>query len=152
MGRVARPSALTPELREQIESDLEDGIPVRIAAENARVSKSTVFAWISAGYVVRRSPRPKPILVAAYDASAEDASSDLDQRLRAAEPGLVAALVAAAGRGSWQASAWLLERAFPERWGKPLARTGSAGERDPAFVDPFVEVDELAAARRRKLR
>ena len=38
-GGVARPSGLDAELREQIESELADGIPVRIAAENARTRK-----------------------------------------------------------------------------------------------------------------
>ena len=35
-GRVARPSALTPERRERIESALEDGIPIAIVAQNPR--------------------------------------------------------------------------------------------------------------------
>jgi hypothetical protein len=33
MGRVARPSALTTERRERIESELADGIPIAIVAE-----------------------------------------------------------------------------------------------------------------------
>jgi hypothetical protein len=33
-GRVPRPTALTPKLRERIELDLEDGISVVVVAQN----------------------------------------------------------------------------------------------------------------------
>jgi hypothetical protein len=35
MGSVARPSSLTPELRERIERDIEDGIPIVVVAQDA---------------------------------------------------------------------------------------------------------------------
>jgi hypothetical protein len=63
--------------------------------------------------------------------------------LERAEPALVAQ-IARAGQGDWKAAAWLLERAFPQRWAKREAPPAS----DP--TDPFREVDEMAARRRRR--
>lgn len=54
-GRVARPSALTPELRERIELELSDGIPI-VVAQNVGVGRSTLHSWLSSGRVVRRPP------------------------------------------------------------------------------------------------
>ena len=51
----------------------------------------------------------------------------------------------AAAKGSWKASAWLLERQAPERWVRDSAR-GKVPE-EPASLDPFGEVDELAQKR-----
>ena len=61
------------------------------------------------------------------------------------EPGLVVAIAKAAQRGNWHAAAWLLERRWPERWGRPTER---AGRWPPPTQDEFAEVDELAARRR----
>jgi hypothetical protein len=69
----------------------------------------------------------------------------LDQAL--AEQRLVA-VIAAGARSNWRAAAWLLERQYPERWGRDRAKglTAETGGED----DPFREVDELAEARRRR--
>jgi len=40
-GRVARPAALTPKLRERIERELEDGISIVVVAQNDGVGRST---------------------------------------------------------------------------------------------------------------
>jgi hypothetical protein len=66
--------------------------------------------------------------------------------LRATSEDRLVAYVASAARTNWRASAWLLERRYPERWA-PVRRV----EPDiPAVVadDPFREIDELAAKRR----
>jgi hypothetical protein len=59
------------------------------------------------------------------------------------------AVVAAAARTNWRASAWILSRRFPERWGER-----PRGDAVPvAFAsddDGFREVDQLAELRRRK--
>lgn len=59
------------------------------------------------------------------------------------------AAIASAARESWQAAAWMLERAYPERWARPSQRGDDAPAPtksvDPG--DPFAEVDELAERR-----
>jgi hypothetical protein len=42
MASVARPSALTEERRGRIESELADGIPIAIVAQNVGVGRSTL--------------------------------------------------------------------------------------------------------------
>ena len=51
-------------------------------------------------------------------------------------------------------AAWLLERMYPERWGRVSTQLRLAEPPPesavPAEADPFEEVDELAEARRRR--
>jgi hypothetical protein len=47
---------------------------------------------------------------------------------------------------SWQAAAFLLERQYPDRWGRPAVR--QEGEKTPVAVAVGVDsLDELAAKR-----
>ena len=74
------------------------------------------------------------------------------ERLRAAiveatkEERLVA-VVAAEARTNWRASAWLLARLHPTRWGERGRDVPFALGDD---LDEFAEVDEIRAARRRR--
>lgn len=117
--------------------------------------RSTLHEWISNGRVTRRRRRD-PLTLApeiAESRSPENGSPEsLEARIRNAEEGLVAAIILASKRGSWQAAAWILERTAPERWAKP-SRTRTLEERPRVLVgpDPFEELDEIAARRRRKL-
>jgi hypothetical protein len=135
MRGVGRPSALTDDLRAQIERDLASGTTRARAAQRAGVPDNSLKRWLAEGKVVRRQldhappPPPSPELPIA-------------ERLVQAEPGLVAAIIQAAQRGSWQAAAWLLERSYPDRWGRRDAKPPLP----PA--DAFSEVDELAKRRR----
>jgi hypothetical protein len=63
------------------------------------------------------------------------------------EAQLVAAIATVAAT-QWRAAAWLLERRYPERW-SATSRPGSENVLDKD--DPFREVDELAAKRRKLL-
>jgi hypothetical protein len=82
MGDVARPSALTPELRERINSELADGIPIAIVAQYVGVGRSTLHEWISNGRVARR--RREPLALVPDVAEGTSSSTDsLEDRLRA---------------------------------------------------------------------
>jgi hypothetical protein len=66
---------------------------------------------------------------------------------RATEETRLVAYVASAAAKNWRASAWLLERRYPERWGR--------GTREESIIvpsedDPFREVDELARRRAKR--
>jgi hypothetical protein len=54
------------------------------------------------------------------------------------------ARIAAAATESWQAAAWLLERQYPDRWGRPATRPE---ERPPAPLVAPDALDELASRR-----
>jgi hypothetical protein len=62
--------------------------------------------------------------------------SELERVLAAAtsEERLLAHVARAAGTGNWRASAWILERRFPERWGPPPRSTQPA----PSPLDDLV--------------
>jgi len=55
------------------------------------------------------------------------------------------ARIAAAAVDQWQAAAWLLERQYPDRWGRPAVR--QEGEKAPAPVVSVDSLDELSAKR-----
>jgi hypothetical protein len=114
---MARPSLLRDELREQIGFELAEEMPIALVAQHAGVARSTLFEWIRLGYVERRRRRDPLTLVQESPAESTTSTSpaDLDERLRAAAPGLVASIVRASQRGSRQAAAWLLERIEPAR-------------------------------------
>lgn len=68
----------------------------------------------------------------------------------------VAIIAREARGGNWQAAAWMLERQWPERWARPSQREAYIDRLADVPVrpddDPFSELDELAAARRRRQR
>lgn len=53
---MARPSVLTDELRDTIERESAEGIPVVVVAQNVGIGKSTIHSWLGKGRVVRRPP------------------------------------------------------------------------------------------------
>src|SRR5262245_60199699 len=134
MRVVARSSVLTDELRTQIERDLATGATQAAVCQRAGVAPRSLARWLADGKVVRRKLEHAPPPVAPELPIAE--------RLMQAEPGLVAAIIQAAQRGSWQAAAWLLERSYPDRWGRRDAKAPLPP------TDAFSEVDELAKRRR----
>lgn len=141
---VAAPSKLTPDLRVELERELAAGVPVAVLAQRQGISRRTLGRWIADGRVVRRQLAPAP------EAAVEELS--LDERPEKAEPGLLAAVLAASQRGSWQAAAWILERRWPERWARPPRLQEEPSQAaEPVADDSFREVDELAARRRGEL-
>jgi hypothetical protein len=146
---VGRESLLTEELRGKVERELAAGTPVSVAAQRLGLSRRSLTRWLSEGRVVRRQLDAVPA-GPDLDLPAVRRSASLSEQLEKAEPALVAAIAAAAKRGSWQAAAWLLERSHPERWARPPAREGQVYRPVPREADPFAEVDEIAERRRRR--
>jgi hypothetical protein len=68
----------------------------------------------------------------------------VDKRLAAAEARLVAVVLAAAQRGSWQAAAWALERTAPASWARPARQREVVPPAPPAADGLWAELDELA--------
>lgn len=71
---------------------------------------------------------------------------DVVEEIEAARAeGEVRGIARIAASGRWQAAAWLLERQYPDRWGRPALR--QEGERAPAPAARVDRLDELAGRR-----
>lgn len=98
---MGRPSKFNDILAQAILKGIAKGLPRVTAAKAARIAPSTLFDWLRRGR------------------DGEEPFSDFSARLKAAEAESEAELVERireAGKTTWQANAWLLERRIPQRW------------------------------------
>src|SRR5262245_16412631 len=105
---AGRPPLLTPARVAEIGRLRDEGLHPDEDAELTGPSRGSVYRGLAA------APRAEVTL------ASSDASSLFD------DPRLEAALVsaiAAAGRRDWRAAAWVLERRWPERWGRVEVRS-----------------------------
>jgi hypothetical protein len=94
---VGRPTKYAPEIGQRLAEYMRYGATIEDAARSEGLGRATVDRWI------RRYPELRDAI--------ERAQGDfVTQNLRH--------MNVAAMRGSWQASAWLLEHIAPERYGK----------------------------------
>src|SRR4051794_20421340 len=110
-------SRLTPALKARVEAQLAGGMTQPVVAQRAGVTTRTLKRWLHDGKVAR-PPISRVPPSTRVDGGQTVQGESLEERLERAEPGLVAAVIQAAQRGSWQAAAWMLERSFPERWAR----------------------------------
>ncbi|MBM3268913.1 MAG: helix-turn-helix domain-containing protein [Candidatus Sericytochromatia bacterium] len=100
---MGRPSKLTPEAAEIVATAIRAGASREAAAAQAGIARSTLYDWCKRGE------------------SGDEQFTWFSDTLKKAEADLEAKALAhileAAGK-SWQAAAWLLERRFPDRWGR----------------------------------
>jgi transposase len=98
-----QPTKLTPETQEKILAAVRAGNYLETAAAFAGISKKTLYQWL------QRGARTRTWTI--YRAFSEA----LAEALAVAEVADVANVARAAKDGQWQASAWRLERKFPDR-------------------------------------
>jgi hypothetical protein len=99
---MPRPTKLTPETEARVVGSVRAGLTLALACEVAGIAPRTYQRWMA-------SPRPEhQRLRRAVQGARADCEADL-----------VARMTLTAHRGSWRASAWLLERQHPERWALP---------------------------------
>ena len=101
---MGRRSKLTPEVQEKICEYVRQGLTYEIAARAAGISESTFYRWRERGERAR-SGKFREFWEALKRAEAE------------AEQRLVERILAASS-DTWQAAAWMLERRYPDRWGR----------------------------------
>lgn len=98
-----RPTKLTAVTQQAIVQALRAGNYLETAAAYAGVSKQSIYTWIKRGQ--KGEPKYQEFLDAIEKAQADSETRDV-------------AIIAKAAETQWQASAWRLERKFPERWGR----------------------------------
>ena len=130
-----QPTKLTPEIQKTICEELRVGSYVETAVVIAGIHRSTFYRWL------KRGEEGDPEYVEFCDTvkkAIAEAEIDAVKRIRDA------------GKNTWQAVAWWLERRFPHKWGRHerpvIDETSPPSEADPQF-DPkrltAVEQDEF---------
>jgi hypothetical protein len=143
--RHVEPLKLTPELADKLISLLKAGNYVAVAVRAAGISRALFYKWLDRG---------------ASDAPEDAAYAELRERVERAKAEGEArnvAQIASAARENWQAAAWMLERMYPDRWGRGSVRLRDVPDEEAPQVersadpdDPFAEVDQLAEMRARR--
>lgn len=119
MNKTGRRSKITPELIDRICGHIANGAFFRNAVALCGVGASTAYDWL------KRGESEAGGLHSAFVEAKKRADASFEQRHIAG--------INDHSNLSWQASAWMLERRFPERWGRkrvevtgPLLAIGAA--------------------------
>ena len=110
---IGRPSKLTPAVQEAIVEGVRLGMSLSSAAERVGVAAATANDWMRRGEGRHRQKPPTPSFVA-FAAAVKRAEAEL-------EATMLERVHAAALSGqpqTWQAAMTLLERRFPDRYGR----------------------------------
>lgn len=129
---MARPSKLTPRLRERIALAVSSGASYRAAAASAGVAESTLHLWLARGRAEQgaaRRARGEARYVLLVEA-VEQASARAEVR--------AAALFSRAAENDWRAAAWFLERRDPQTFGRRLS-VEHTGDDGPVTIDALLE-------------
>lgn len=116
---VGRKTKFTLEKSDIILEALKSGCYLETAAQYAGVSKATLFNWLARGTKERDRlavfPDSQPIEteVVFLEFVVEVEKVRAEAELRA-----IMQIQKAASDGTWQASAWYLERSYPKKWGR----------------------------------
>ena len=135
-----RPTELTTEIAEALVNAILAGNYLAVALRAAGIANRSYSRWMSRG---RAGEQPYA-----------DFRQRVERARAQAEARHVAVVTRAAIDGNWQASAWMLEREWPDRWGRVSVRMREDVAPQPEAPeddqdDPGREVDELAARRAR---
>ncbi len=123
-----RPTKLTPELHAEIVRTVKAGNYFETAAAMAGVERATLREWI------KRGVRAKTGAYAAF-------AADIEQAMAHAEVVDVIG-IRKAGEKEWTARAWLLERRFPDRWGRKSADVTINLVQTPQWADLKAKIVE----------
>ena len=144
---AGRPTKLTSELQSRIVQAIQAGNYIETAAAYAGISKNTLFDWLRRGAREKERVAGKPrARVRKEEAPYVEFSDSVEKALAEAEVRDVVNVMKAADGGQWQASAWRLERKFPDRWGHKAKIqqeiSGPGGQPVSVAVDLSVLTDE----------
>lgn len=112
---MARPTRCTPERIKRIADAIRAGNYAETAARYGGIGETTYYEWMKKG---ERGEEP----YAEFREAVKEAEAIAEARS--------VALIQQAGQaGTWQASAWFLERKFPSKWGRRdrMEHTGPSG-------------------------
>lgn len=105
-------SKLSADVQNKVCAAQRSGLHVENAVEVAGIAHSTFHAWLALGHPDGDEPGNEPHRRFARAVDQARGQGDALRRSR----------VAAAAVTDWRAAAWMLETAYPERWGRPGRR------------------------------
>ena len=139
---MARPTKLTPDVIEDICNWLKLGYYQEDAATMAGISASTFYDWMKKGDEGQKAlesgtSSSLPAIQEDGEVEIVDMYSEFSEAVKKARAEAEGAhlrnIRRAADNGTWQASAWWLERSFPKKWGKRYTLDLSNGEEEIQF-------------------
>ena len=139
---MARPTKLTPDVIEDICNWLKLGYYQEDAATMAGISASTFYDWMKKGDEGQKAlesgtSSSLPAIQEDGEVEIVDMYSEFSEAVKKARAEAEGAhlrnIRRAADNGTWQASAWWLERAFPKKWGKRSTLDLSDGNEEIQF-------------------
>ena len=123
---VGRPTIFTEALANKIITAIKNGAYVETAAQMCGVSKAVLYEWFKKGNR-GESEQLRDFVDAVHKAQAEAEFRDL------------MVIGKAANGGAWQASAWRLERKFPDRYGLTRKLSLEVKKEVDRELDDFME-------------
>ena len=102
---MGRPVKLTPAVQAKVCDAIRAGNYLETAAAFVGIDPSTLHRWLKRGRTERKGAR-------------HEFAAAVDKALADSEAMAVARVSKAASEGIWQASSWLLERRFRDKWGR----------------------------------
>jgi transposase len=109
---MARPTIINDDIIDRVVGALRAGNYITTACEWAGISHDAYYDWLAKGDEPDADPLFKRFSDEVKKARAEAEVANVQIIRRAGEA------------GTWQASAWWLERSFPARWGRKTEITG----------------------------
>jgi len=143
---MARPSKLTPRVRDRLVAATRAGAFAEVAARSAGISPSTYYSWLARAEHAQVEPQ---VLDGQHVPVGERAFVELADELEvaAAEAEVNAvAVVRKAMSDDWKAATWYLERARPERWRRRTSTDLQGEVRVDADVQVTVGSPEVTKA------
>ena len=134
--KAGRYTKLTPELQQEFIAAIESGLTNKSACDYVGIDESTFYSWLN---IARKAE-----LEAAENGTKIPKNikpfSEFSKSLKKAEARFKAYhcknIKRAGDEGAWQASAWLLERKFPEEYGKNRCfDTNDTSRADADFIE-----------------
>lgn len=123
-----------PEVKRKLLEAIRSGATYEIAAKYAGIGRSTLHRWLAAG----RAGDPDYLeLAQAVDEAESQGAVQCLALIRKSAMG-----------GTWQAAAWLLERRYPDQYGRTVQRVEHTGLEQMTDEEIERELDRLAEERR----
>ena len=105
-NNAGRKPSLTPQIQANIVKLIQMGSYVNIAASAVGIGERTFYDWMAKG-----KEGKKPYVQ--FSQAIEKAKGECETLL-------LSKLMKAIDQGDWKAAAWMLERKYTERWGRPI--------------------------------